>query len=74
MSVMSKRDSYFFILNAMLPDIERDGLTIKTRRNGELTLFPTDPSVIEFTKHLRQSLIAALNRPVAPSSPYGIDQ
>ena len=32
---MTKRDQYNFILHVLLPAVEREGLTIKTRRDGE---------------------------------------
>ena len=35
---MTRRDQYSFILHVLLPAIENEGLTIKTRRDGELTL------------------------------------
>ena len=67
---MTKRDQYDFILHVIIPAIEQDGLTIKTRRDGEVTFLSTDPSVIEFVDNLRQSLSVALQRPVAPASVY----
>jgi hypothetical protein len=36
--IMTRRDQYSFILHVLLPAIENEGLTIKTRRDGELTL------------------------------------
>ncbi|ENT9722152.1 hypothetical protein ACFBBF_001146 [Escherichia coli] len=72
MPSMSKRDQYNFILHVLLPAIQEEGLTIKTRSAGELTLLSTDPSVSEFISDIRQRLSAALSRPVVPSSPYGV--
>jgi hypothetical protein len=69
---MTKHEKYSFILNVLLPTIERDGLTIKTHRCGELTLPPEDPTVGCFVQNMRQRLTSALQRPVTPSSPYGI--
>ncbi|HIE9847153.1 TPA: hypothetical protein ACXRYE_001305 [Klebsiella quasipneumoniae subsp. quasipneumoniae] len=67
---MTKRDQYNFILHVIIPAIEQEGLTIKTRRDGEVTFLSTDPSVAEFVGNLRQSLSAALQRPVVPASVY----
>lgn len=72
MSAMSKRDQYNFILHVLLPAIQEEGLTIKTRTAGELTLLSTDPSVSEFISDMRQRLTTALQRPIVPSSPYGV--
>lgn len=69
---MTKREQYSFILRVLLPTIEREGLTIKTHGSGELTLSPEDPSVTCFIQDMRQRLTSALQRPVTPSSPYGI--
>ncbi|MBJ8387988.1 hypothetical protein [Citrobacter cronae] len=69
---MTRRDQYNFILHVLLPAIEREGLTIKTRRDGELTLFSDDPSVSCFIDDMRQRLTTALQRPAVPSSPYGV--
>ncbi|HFD4470428.1 TPA: hypothetical protein ACF3PF_003618 [Citrobacter freundii] len=69
---MTKRDQYNFILHVLLPAVEREGLTIKTRRAGELTLSSDDPSVSSFIEDMRQRLTTALQRPVVPSSPYGV--
>ena len=67
---MTKRDQYNFILHVIIPAIEQEGLTIKTRRDGEVTFLSTDPSVVEFVGNLRQSLNASLQRPVAHASVY----
>lgn len=69
---MTKRDQYNFILHVLLPAVEREGLTIKTRRDGELTLSSDDPSVSCFIDDMRLRLTTALQRPVVPSSPYGV--
>ncbi|HBM7635473.1 TPA: hypothetical protein LZ311_002704 [Enterobacter asburiae] len=69
---MTKRDQYNFILHVLLPAVEREGLTIKTRRDGELTLSSDDPSVSGFIDDMRQRLTTALQRPAVPSSPYGV--
>lgn len=69
---MTKRDQYNFILHVLLPAVEREGLTIKTRRDGELTLSSDDPSVSYFIDDMRQRLTTALQRPAVPSSPYGV--
>lgn len=72
MSRMSKRDQYNFILHVLLPAIQEEGLTIKTRCAGEVTLLSSDPSVSDFISDMRQRLSAALSRPVVPSSHYGV--
>ncbi|MDV0595774.1 MULTISPECIES: hypothetical protein [unclassified Enterobacter] len=69
---MTKRDQYNFILHVLLPAVEREGLTIKTRRDGELTLSSDDPSVSCFIDDMRQRLTTALQHPAVPSSPYGV--
>ncbi|QQU56460.1 hypothetical protein [Serratia liquefaciens] len=69
---MTKHEKYSFVLGVLLPTIEREGLTIKTHGSGELTLPPGDPSVTCFIQDMRQRLTSALQRPVSPSSPYGI--
>lgn len=69
---MTKRDQYNFILHVLLPAVEREGLTIKTRRDGELTLSSDDPSVSCFIDDMRQRLTTELQRPAVPSSPYGV--
>jgi len=69
---MTKRDQYNFILHVLLPAVEREGLTIKSRGDGELTLSSDDPSVSCFIDDMRQRLTTALQRPVVPSSPYGV--
>ncbi|HDP0189771.1 TPA: hypothetical protein P5S26_002596 [Salmonella enterica subsp. enterica serovar Concord] len=69
---MTKRDQYNFILHVLLPAVESEGLTIKTRRDGELTLSSDDPSVSCFIDDMRQRLTTALQRPAVPSSPYGV--
>lgn len=69
---MTKRDQYNFILHVLLPAVEREGLTIKTRRDGELTLSSDDPYVSCFIDDMRQRLTTALQRPAVPSSPYGV--
>ncbi len=69
---MTRRDQYSFILHVLLPAIENEGLTIKTRRDGELTLSSNDPSVSSFIDDMRQRLTTALQRPAVSSSPYGV--
>lgn len=69
---MTKRNQYNFILHVLLPAVEREGLTIKTRRDGELTLSSDNPSVSCFIDDMRQRLTTALLRPAVPSSPYGV--
>ena len=69
---MTKRDQYNFILHVLLPAVEREGLTIKTRRDGELTISSDDPSVSCFIDDMRQRLTTAMQRPAVPSSPYGV--
>lgn len=61
---MTKREQYSFILNILLPAVEREGMTIKTRRDGELTIRPTDPAVVNFISEMRRSLEAELQRPI----------
>ncbi|KFB99663.1 hypothetical protein GTGU_04102 [Trabulsiella guamensis ATCC 49490] len=68
---MNKREQYSFILHVLLPAVEREGLTIKTSHDGELTLTPDDPSVSLFISDMRRRLETALARPVASHSPYG---
>ncbi|EOY4011786.1 hypothetical protein QQN17_000658 [Escherichia coli] len=72
MSGMSKRDQYDFILHVFLPAIQTEGLTIKTRSAGELTLSSNDPSVSEFISDMRKRLSTTLSRPIVPFSPYGV--
>lgn len=72
MSGMSKRDQYNFILHVLLPAIQEEGLTIKTRAAGEMTLSPSDPSVSDFISDMSERLSAALSRPAVPFSPYGV--
>ncbi|WP_159236373.1 hypothetical protein [Raoultella terrigena] len=67
---MTKREQYSFLLHVLIPAVEQEGLTIKTRRDGEVTFCSTDPAVVDFIDDLRQSLTAALQRPVAPASFY----
>lgn len=64
------RDECFFIVYSMIPAIEREGLTIKTRNAGELTLAPTDPSAIRVVEHLRRRYTEAANAPSAPFIVY----
>lgn len=68
---MTKRDQYSFVLYSFLPELEERGMTIKTRNAGELTLSANDPDVAAFIQSFRNRLIAVLNRPSAPPSPYG---
>ena len=69
---MTKRDQYNFILHVLLPAVEREGLTIKTSCDGELTLSSADPTVSRFIDDMRQRLTVALQRPAVPSSVYGV--
>ncbi|TLU70422.1 hypothetical protein FFB58_00690 [Enterobacter sp. MF024] len=69
---MSKREQYNFILHVLLPAIQEEGLTIKTRTAGEMTLLSSDPSVTDFIRDMRQRLSEALSRPAVPFSPYGV--
>ncbi|MEZ0583286.1 hypothetical protein ACA373_09895 [Erwinia sp. STN24] len=68
---MTKREKCFFILNVILPMIDEEGMTIKTRCDGELTLSPNHPAVQHFVRDYRQHLTESL-RNAAPASPYGI--
>ncbi|KNC95759.1 hypothetical protein [Trabulsiella odontotermitis] len=68
---MTKRDQYNFILYVLLPAIEQEGLTIKTRRDGELTLSADDQTVNRFVSDMRHRITSALQRQSVPSSPYG---
>ncbi len=67
---MNQREQYSFILNVMLPAIEREGLTIKTHYDGELTLTASDAAVTVFINELRSNLINALQRPVVNTASY----
>lgn len=53
-----------YILNVILPAVEREGLTIKTNY-GEVTLNPKSPSVISFIAALR----IQFNQPEKRQSP-----
>ncbi|HBR1366638.1 TPA: hypothetical protein L9L56_004462 [Klebsiella pneumoniae] len=67
---MTRREKYQFILAVILPELERDGLTIKTRTGAEFSLTPDDQTGQEFITALRSRMAAALER--APAfSPYG---
>ena len=68
---MTRREQYSFILHVLLPAIENEGLTIKTRRDGELTLSASGSVTVNFISNLRQHCIDELRRPSVPSSPYG---
>lgn len=68
---MTRREQCNFILHVILPAIESEGLTVKTRCDGELTLPPEHPSVSCFVNDMRQHINKALNA-IAPSSPYGV--
>ncbi|MCW1829588.1 hypothetical protein OLZ31_22340 [Enterobacter asburiae] len=68
---MTRREQYSFILHVLLPAIENEGLTIKTRRDGELTLSASGSVTVNFISNLRQHCIDQLQRPSVPSSPYG---
>lgn len=72
MSAMSKREQYNFILQVLLPAIQEEGLTIKTRRDGELTLTAGGSVTVNFVHNLRQHCIEELQRPSVPASPYGV--
>ena len=54
---MTRRDQYSFILHVLLPAIENEGLTIKPRRDGELTLSATGSVTTNFISNLRQHCI-----------------
>ncbi|MBI0277291.1 hypothetical protein I6H07_22495 [Hafnia alvei] len=64
------REDCLFIVHSLIPAIEAEGLTIKTRRAGELTLAPTDPSTIRFVEHLRRRYTEAANAPAMPFIAY----
>ncbi|SAD24796.1 Uncharacterised protein [Enterobacter hormaechei] len=68
---MTRRDQYSFILHVLLPAIENEGLTIKTRRDGELTISASGSVTVNFISNLRQHCIDELQRSSVPSSPYG---
>lgn len=69
---MTKRDQCNFILHVLLPAVEREGLTIKTRRDGELTLSASGSVATNFISNLRQHCIEELQRPTVPASHYGV--
>ncbi|WP_368542340.1 hypothetical protein [Enterobacter soli] len=69
---MTRRDQYNFILHVLLPAIEDEGLTIKTRRDGELTLSADGSVTINFINTLRQHCVEQLQRQSVPASPYGV--
>ena len=71
---MTKRDQYNFILHVLLPAVEREGLTIKTRRDGELTLSATGSVTTNFISNLRQHCIEELQRPSIRSPDWGQSQ
>lgn len=67
---MTRRDQFNFILHIILPAIENEGLTIKTQRDGEITLSAQGSIAEDFVKNLRQHCIEELQRPFT-SSVYG---
>lgn len=67
---MTRRDQFNFILHIILPAIENEGLTIKTQRDGEITLSAQGSIAEDFVKNLRQYCIEELQRPFT-SSVYG---
>ncbi|WP_071920379.1 hypothetical protein [Kosakonia radicincitans] len=67
---MTRRDQFNFILHIILPAIESEGLTIKTQRDGEITLSAHGSIAEYFVKNLRQHCIEELQRP-SSSSAYG---
>ncbi|EPN1928659.1 hypothetical protein ACFX4S_14220 [Kosakonia sp. YIM B13605] len=67
---MTRRDQFNFILHIILPAIENEGLTIKTQRDGEITLSAQGSIAEDFVKNLRQHCIEELQRP-STSSVYG---
>lgn len=66
---MNQREQYSFILNIVLPAIERDGLHIKAA-GAELVLKPTDPSVEAFINEARRSVTYSLSRSVVNAVSY----
>lgn len=68
---MTKREQCNFILHVFLPAIERDGLTVKTRSEGELTLSADGSVTANFIQNLRQHCVEQLRQAV-PASPYGV--
>ncbi|WP_127960167.1 hypothetical protein [Serratia microhaemolytica] len=68
---MTHYEQYCFILHVVLPAIEAEGLTIKTRRDGEFTLAADGNITLNFVHELRQHCLDALQRRV-PYSPYGV--
>ncbi|RCW95887.1 MULTISPECIES: hypothetical protein [Kosakonia] len=71
MTALSKRDQLNFILHKLIPAIVEEGMTIKTRHDGEVTFKATDPAVMEFIDATRTRISNQLQRAAAPSSPYG---
>ena len=67
---MTRRDQFNFILHIILPAIENEGLTIKTKPDGEITLSAQGSIAENFDKNLRQHCIEELQRPFI-SSVYG---
>ena len=67
---MTRQDQFNFILHIILPAIENEGLTIKTQRDGEITLSAQGSIAEDFVKNLRQHCIEELQRP-STSSVYG---
>jgi len=63
---MTRRDQYSFILHVLLPAIENEGLTIKTRRSASGSV------TTNFISNLRQHCIEELQRPSIPASHYGV--
>lgn len=50
-----------YALNVIIPAIQREGLTIKTRR-GEWTISPTNPAVATLINQLSTELTNQLNQ------------
>jgi len=69
---MTRADQFNFILHQILPAIEKEGLTIKTRWDGEITLSANGSVAENLIQNLRDYCVAELNRPSAPPSSYGV--
>lgn len=67
---MTRREQCNFILHVFLPAIERDGMTIKTRFEGELSLSAGGSVTENLIRDLRQHCLEQL-RQAAPASLYG---
>nr|DAF40321.1 MAG TPA: hypothetical protein [Caudoviricetes sp.] len=69
---MTRREQCNFILHILIPAIEEEGLTIKTHRDGELTLSASGSITANFIQNLRQHCIDEIQRKSVPASPYGV--